>query len=75
VYLSKFLKTHMFIAFLIKFPYLFRERVREKDVPVSERVFIVEPDIPSQYVSQAHSHYPQRDLQTHFASQRALTVA
>ncbi|KAK2157495.1 hypothetical protein LSH36_190g03014 [Paralvinella palmiformis] len=52
-----------------------QERVREKDVPVSERVFIVEPDIPSQYVSQAHSHYPQRDLQTHFASQRALTVA
>jgi len=51
-----------------------QERIREKDMRVTDRVFMVPPDPPSYLLSRERSHAPS-NLTTHYTTQRALTVA
>ncbi len=52
-----------------------RERIRAKDLPVEDRVFIMKPDVPSAYAERSKSHMERKDpLQTQFVASRAITV-
>jgi len=51
-----------------------QERIRQKDVRLEDRSFLMSPEKPSQYLSRTKTHL-DNSLRADFQTQRALTVA